>query len=204
MTDPSLSNSLTDLAARIRAEHEAVGVALKESVSHAIQAGEMLLEAKDKLNHGEWLPWLKDHCSLNERLAQRYMRIARNKAKYAGLSDLSITGALALLAPDRDDEGKRLADNIRRGAHNIANMYGDRLRQARDFANMLSTLSPADQLKARKQVGFTFKSMDPKSRRWLWDWVAPKRLKVWQSLTDRDIEQMVGDKYLYIMGMTGE
>jgi hypothetical protein len=42
-------NSLPDLAARIRAEHEAVSTALKESVRHAITAGELLVEAKGQL-----------------------------------------------------------------------------------------------------------------------------------------------------------
>jgi hypothetical protein len=58
-------NSLTDLAARIRAEHEAVSKALKESVRHAIAAGELLVEAKGQLGHGRWLPWLRDHCTIS-------------------------------------------------------------------------------------------------------------------------------------------
>ena len=50
------SNSLPDLAARIKAEHEATDAALKSSVQHAIRAGELLLEAKVLVKHGEWLP----------------------------------------------------------------------------------------------------------------------------------------------------
>ena len=49
MHDLILSNSLVDLAARINAEHEAAGGALKHSLQHAIAAGELLLEAKDQL-----------------------------------------------------------------------------------------------------------------------------------------------------------
>ena len=47
------SNSLPDLAARIRNEHEAVSSALKDSVRHAIAAGELLIEAKAQLKHGQ-------------------------------------------------------------------------------------------------------------------------------------------------------
>jgi hypothetical protein len=43
------SNSLTDLAARIMAEHEATAVALQRSVKHAMAAGDLLLEAKAQL-----------------------------------------------------------------------------------------------------------------------------------------------------------
>ena len=43
---------------------------------HAIEAGALLLEAKEQLKHGQWLPWLKDHCTISERTAQLYMRTA--------------------------------------------------------------------------------------------------------------------------------
>jgi hypothetical protein len=44
------SSSLAELAARIRVEHEASGVALKEGLRHAIAAGELLIEAKAQLS----------------------------------------------------------------------------------------------------------------------------------------------------------
>ena len=73
MTDIDRSNSLTDLAARIKAEHEAVGTALKESVRHAIATGELLIEAKDQLEHGQWQDWLRDYCGVTDRTARRYI-----------------------------------------------------------------------------------------------------------------------------------
>jgi hypothetical protein len=106
----SRSNALTDLAHRIKTEHEAVSTALKESVRHAIAAGEMLIEAKrhPQLKHGDWLPWLRDHCGIQDRTAQRYMRIARNKGTIEdqirhGVSDLTQNGALALLTIPKDN-----------------------------------------------------------------------------------------------------
>jgi Protein of unknown function (DUF3102) len=54
------SNSLAVLAAQIKSEHEAVSGALKESVRHAVSAGELLIEAKQQLKHGDWLTWLQD------------------------------------------------------------------------------------------------------------------------------------------------
>ena len=74
------SNSLADLAACIRAEHEACEGALKLGLEHAVAAGKMLIVAKEQLKHGEWLPWLRDHCSLSERKAQRYMVIGRTSS----------------------------------------------------------------------------------------------------------------------------
>src|ERR1700732_2297567 len=102
MHDLTLSNSLADLAARINAEHEAAGGALKRSLQHAIAAGELLLEAKDQLKHGQWLPWLKEHCQISERTVRLYMRVAKNKAQIGNVADLTVRGAVALLAAPLD------------------------------------------------------------------------------------------------------
>jgi len=69
-TDIARSSSLADLAARIGAEHEATDVALKRSVEHSMAAGDLLLEAKAQVPHGQWLPWLREHCAMSERTAQ--------------------------------------------------------------------------------------------------------------------------------------
>jgi Protein of unknown function (DUF3102) len=97
------SNSLADLAARIRVEHEATAVSLKQSVEHAIAAGELLLEAKGQLAHGEWLPWLAESCTISERTAQLYMRVAKNRTVIESqirndVADLTLNEAVALLA----------------------------------------------------------------------------------------------------------
>jgi len=103
----SSSNTLTDLAARIKAEHQAVSVSLKESVAHAIQAGTLLLEAKAEISHGQWLPWLRDQCTLSERTAQLYMRTAKNRTTIeehirTADADLSLNEVTALLMMTSD------------------------------------------------------------------------------------------------------
>jgi hypothetical protein len=114
--DVTASNSLTDFAARIRNEHIAVGVALKHSVEHAMAAGDLLMEAQAQLKHGQWLPWLKS-CGISQRTAQRYMRLARNRslieANATPVSDLGVSGALALLSvPRRDSEMTTLFEKL--------------------------------------------------------------------------------------------
>ena len=89
MTDAKTAQSavLTDLAAKIKAEHQEVVKATQGVVVHAIAAGEYLFRAKTSLvEHGEWLTWLKVHCELDVRTAQRYMRLAKNKDKPAAFS----------------------------------------------------------------------------------------------------------------------
>jgi Protein of unknown function (DUF3102) len=108
--DLTLSNSLVDLAARINTEHEAAGKALKRSLQHAMVAGELLCEAKAQLKHGQWLPWLKDHCQIPERTARLYMRVAKNKAEIGNVADLTVRGAVALLASPLDSFVAKVAD----------------------------------------------------------------------------------------------
>jgi Protein of unknown function (DUF3102) len=98
----ALALSLPDLAARIRAEHEGAEVAWQRALVHAMAAGELLIEAKAQVKHGQWLPWLAEHCGIKERTAQVYMRMAKNReeieAKSAGSADMTIEGAIKLLA----------------------------------------------------------------------------------------------------------
>lgn len=102
MTALTRSNSLADLAARINAAHEAAAAALKSSVTHAMQAGELLLEAKEKVDHGEWLPWLKANFPFSDRTARLYMQIYRRRedveAKMATVADLTVREAVETIA----------------------------------------------------------------------------------------------------------
>jgi hypothetical protein len=68
--------------------------------------GDSLIEAKQLLPHGGWLPWLSKHCGLSARVAQNYMLLARHKklipAKYESDSYLTITAALASVVRDAE------------------------------------------------------------------------------------------------------
>jgi hypothetical protein len=100
-----LGGALVSLAAEITQAHKAACGAARSALDHARRAGELLLEAKSHVSHGEWLPWLAEHCSvLSEQQAQRYMRIARRwpeikaAVKASRVTDMPIRHALALLA----------------------------------------------------------------------------------------------------------
>jgi hypothetical protein len=102
-SDLSHSDSLDDLAAGIKAEHEETTGALKSALDHAINAGELLIEAKSQLKHGQWLPWLRDHCAMPERTAQFYIHLARHRLELEGsnpqrIADLTLMDAQRMLA----------------------------------------------------------------------------------------------------------
>jgi Protein of unknown function (DUF3102) len=103
-SDLARSNSLADLAGRINAAHVAAAAALKSSVGHAMLAGELLLEAKEQVGHGEWLPWLKTNFPFSDRTAPLYMQIARKRAdveaKIATVANLTLRDVFAEPEPE--------------------------------------------------------------------------------------------------------
>jgi Protein of unknown function (DUF3102) len=137
MTTIQQSNSLADLAARINAEHEAVTGFVRQGLQSAINAGNLLLEAKAQIKHGEWLPWLREHCQIPERTAQHYMRLASHESEFRNVADLTQRGAVAAIseiAPDQATEGKRLANNMLAAHANLMRVIREGLEERRAFA----------------------------------------------------------------------
>jgi hypothetical protein len=100
---PAAAADLPDLAARANEEHRQCEQACKEGLQHALEAGRLLLEAKSKVEHGEWAKWLEEHCEFDERLAQKYMQVAKelpklDEANTPRVADLSFRQALDLVS----------------------------------------------------------------------------------------------------------
>lgn len=74
----SVARPLKALVPLIRAELEAGDAA---GVEHYRAAGEMLLEAKAQVFHGEWIGWLQRNFAIPPRTAQKYMKLAAVVAK---------------------------------------------------------------------------------------------------------------------------
>ena len=103
--------------------------------------GRCLIEAKDMLPHGEWLPWLNERVELSERAAQRFMRLAREWSNPTTLSDLGASKALALLALPMEEREQFMED------HNVIDMSARQLEQAikeRDEARKAAEAAKAD------------------------------------------------------------
>ncbi len=64
--------------------------ALRRETVTIIDIGNLLLEAKDQLGHGEWLPWLKANFGSSIRSAQNYMNAARFAFKNAMVAHLNL------------------------------------------------------------------------------------------------------------------
>ncbi len=111
MATPKSDPKLAELASKINSEFAGIIKADRDvmasnhnNIERGIILGQQLNEAKDRVAHGEWLPWLKLNCpDIPERTAQRYMYLSnkaatvRKKMKSATMADLTLKGALDLV-----------------------------------------------------------------------------------------------------------
>src|SRR5262245_5404335 len=114
MTRDIANLDLGQLAENIQQAHLRCRAALHQGLQHALEAGKLLIQAKERVPHGKWLPWLEEHCDLSERLAQKYMQVARELPKLGGsnpprVADLSFRQALELIA-DNAAEAARVPE----------------------------------------------------------------------------------------------
>lgn len=96
---PELPERAQVLAAEINVYKAQAGAAI-------IEIGRRLTEAKELLDHGQWLPWLRDRVEFSDSTAQRFMRLSKEYPNPSALTNLGVAKALALLAlppSDRDD-----------------------------------------------------------------------------------------------------
>lgn len=95
-------SQITAIAAQINAEHSKAVTAAETALNHAFRVGELLTEAKEKIIHGEWLPWITQNLSFGDRQARKYMQLAKERATIQANrncnSDLGIDAAIRLLS----------------------------------------------------------------------------------------------------------
>lgn len=97
-------NELTEQSAVTPEQVRSIGIITEEIQFYKAQAGasiveigKRLIEAKERLEHGQWLPWLSEKVNFSEAMAQRFMRVAREYANPAPVRDLGLSKALLLL-----------------------------------------------------------------------------------------------------------
>lgn len=103
--------------------------------------GRCLIEAKDMLPHGEWLPWLNERVEFSERTARNFMRLAREWTNRQTLADLGAAKALTLLALPAEEREQFVEE------HNVIDMSARQLKEAireRDEARKAAEVAKAD------------------------------------------------------------
>src|SRR4051812_39670335 len=103
--------SLTTLASEINAQHEQAETASRDALAHAKHAGELLIKAKARIAHGNFLPWVRSHFAGTPRTAQHYMKVVKHWDKITKDGAVSVRGALAVLKP-KNESASHLADPL--------------------------------------------------------------------------------------------
>lgn len=111
--------------------------------------GRCLIEAKDMLRHGEWLPWLNEQVELSERTAQKFMKLAREWSNPNTLADLGASKALMLLALPTEEREQFVEEN------NVIDMSARQLEAAikeRDEARIDAADAQKSAMKLREAL----------------------------------------------------
>lgn len=69
-------DSLAEIASRITTAVARAEDSARSACAYALEAGSLLLRAKEKVGHGDWLPWLTKHITLAPRTCRAYMQLA--------------------------------------------------------------------------------------------------------------------------------
>ena len=121
---------------------------LKKQAGKALLGiGQRLIEAKETLPHGEWLPWLTARVACSERTAQYYMQLAREWTTPQSIADLGATKAFKLLALPAEEREAFIQER------NVVDMSARELAQAikeRDEARAAAEQAAADQRTAEQ------------------------------------------------------
>ncbi len=102
---------LPALARQINHAHREARLAGQTMLDWARTAGGLLLAAKGRVRHGEWLDWLAENVEASERTCQAYMRVANRWEEIrSSAADLaSLRDGLAVLGGEEEETDDDLA-----------------------------------------------------------------------------------------------
>jgi hypothetical protein len=115
--DPK-EQALFDLADRISQGCREIERANRNTLAIAIKVGEDLNEAKRRLGHGKWAPWINKNCQLQPRTAQNYMLLGESAAILNASSSThlnSIDAALKFLRAHKGTTQKKTREGAAAG-----------------------------------------------------------------------------------------
>lgn len=120
--------------------------------------GNGLIEAKAKLNHGEWLDWLGESVNYSPRTAQKLMKLAREWTNANALAHLGAAKAFSLLVLSEEERESFMAENhlVDGEEKNVIDMSTRQLEQAlRDREQALADKAAAEAARAKMAEDMT-------------------------------------------------
>ena len=105
---------LRTLAEKANREHRHAQSSAQQAVKHAVEAGELLLKAKEAVGHGNFIKWIEKNFEGKPRHARMYMRLAKAAGqKRIDPDEVSFLTEVEHLLRDQDAE--ETPQNCRRG-----------------------------------------------------------------------------------------
>jgi hypothetical protein len=103
---PALASlDLRELSERVREKHAATRNAARVTLREAMDAGDALIEGRNRMTDSDWKKWVRDSCGVAIRTAQLYEQLSRGRplieAAIRDKPDLSICGARRLITVKR-------------------------------------------------------------------------------------------------------
>jgi hypothetical protein len=162
-----VQRSLDELAAGINAEHRALNTAANAMLDHALKAGALLVQAKERMPHGSWGAWLAANFEGSGRSARAYMRVWTCRAELEAVRQSSaissLDGALKALStltreePQLLERAEYLADRhpgeleaVRRGQTSVTEAY--EAARSRDRYEPLARFPRKEQVKMGRRL----------------------------------------------------
>jgi hypothetical protein len=100
---------LSSLADQIATYHHQAEAALQNFAEYAMMAGDLLIQAKLEIGHGQFGDWVAQNCKISDRTARRYMQIADHRdlieAEMRRHEGLSQRACLRLISDTRGHNG---------------------------------------------------------------------------------------------------
>ena len=90
------------IASEIVALHGEIIQSARTTLDLAIRIGQLLLEQKATLKHGEWLPWVKENLPFEHATASRYMGVYARRAEISHSEKFGLSDAYRLLAEPKE------------------------------------------------------------------------------------------------------
>ena len=104
-----LTNTQKSVAQILKLHGEILDAA-RTSLPKAIQIGELLTGIKDKMDHGQWLPWIQKNLSFSDRTAARYIKCFSERERLGKFDSLSnLTEAYELLSEPKTEPAPLLS-----------------------------------------------------------------------------------------------
>ncbi len=97
----------TAIFVRTKVTH--IRVRLRQTVTDIVEIGQAMIDVKDRLPHGMFLPWLRSEFSMSERTAENFMNVANMVGdKSANFADIPISALYLLASPSTPDDVKEI------------------------------------------------------------------------------------------------